>query len=320
MVVYSAEDSLTYPSSDTNTDVEMANASNKTEPGDQLQGSDDPPNPTKLNLKPSKTAHRTDYTIRVGSWKHDDSYKRQDTRGRDLKASYHDLPKREASLSILSASDLSVRLLSASSLSSRGGESPSREPVSTKYIVTSEALCEVQEQLSRDKKAQKATEEKLREKNIQQEAALKGREEELLAKTTYAEDYLKLWKKTGKELERLRALGQRFYQVTDRDLIDPIMQLRYTIRDFAIQYFDHDMMKDKLVFVRPHYGKYLERITPSLVGYDCCYLRSHGKSHQIIQAFLWRVLIEEIFDKFRWMGERASYIFRNLRAQLRPSK
>ncbi|EXK79041.1 hypothetical protein FOQG_16309 [Fusarium oxysporum f. sp. raphani 54005] len=117
--------------------------------------------------------------------------------------------------------------------------------------------------------------------------------------------FRKLWKKAAMEHDKLRASGQGFYQMTDEYLVELINHLRLVIRDFSIQYFDGIALKKDFFTYRPSYIKHLERTTSDRDGF-LWYMGSPTQSHEIIQAFLWRVIVSEIFNKFEWLGAETS--------------
>ncbi|KAM0240126.1 hypothetical protein ACHAP5_008046 [Fusarium lateritium] len=128
--------------------------------------------------------------------------------------------------------------------------------------------------------------------------------------------FRKLWKNTAKELNKFRANGQVFYQVTDEYLTELINHLRFIIRDFSIQYFDGRYLRaDTTGCYRNNYAHHLKGIGPERHYYitspTCCY--------QLVQAFVWRVIVKEVFNKFEWVGRDNSRHFRNLQEGLRPS-
>lgn len=117
-------------------------------------------------------------------------------------------------------------------------------------------------------------------------------------------DFKSRWKKAAKELDGLRVQGQGFYQVTDNYLCDLIIQLRYKIRDFGIQYFSEELSK-------------CPRFEPNRVWKDYMVSTTRDRSYldlvecsetrpSVIQAFLWRVIVQEVFCKFRWAGSASS--------------
>lgn len=131
--------------------------------------------------------------------------------------------------------------------------------------------------------------------------------------------FRKLWKKAAMEHDKLRASGQGFYQMTDEYLVELINHLRLVIRDFSIQYFDGIALKKDFFTYRPSYIKHLERTTSDRDGF-LWYMGSPTQSHEIIQAFLWRVIVSEIFNKFEWLGAETSAYYLNLRDVLQSCK
>lgn len=132
--------------------------------------------------------------------------------------------------------------------------------------------------------------------------------------------FRKLWKKAAMEHDKFRASGQGFYQITDEYLVELINNLRLNIRDLSIQYFDGIAFKgDRFPYFQPNYLNHLNNITLGHKGF-MRYLESSTRSHQVVQAFLWRVIVHEIFEKFEWLGEYTSDDFRHLRHELKPCK
>ncbi|KAF4436065.1 hypothetical protein FACUT_6756 [Fusarium acutatum] len=130
--------------------------------------------------------------------------------------------------------------------------------------------------------------------------------------------FRKLWKKAAMEHDKFRASGQGFYQITDEYLVELINHLRLNIRDLSIQYFDGIALKgDRFTFYEPDYLKHLDNTTLERDGF-MRYLKSSTKSHEVVQAFLWRVIVFEIFEKFEWLGAETSADFRHLRHGLKP--
>ncbi|KAM0212488.1 hypothetical protein ACHAQD_009789 [Fusarium lateritium] len=131
-----------------------------------------------------------------------------------------------------------------------------------------------------------------------------------------AAKFRKLWKNTGRELNKFRANGQGFYQVTDEYLIELINHLRFIIRDFSIQYFDGRCLRtNTITYYKTHYAHHLKGIGSE----RSYYITSPTSCYQLVQAFVWRVVVKEVFNKFEWVGRDYSQHFRNLREGLRPS-
>ncbi|KAF9777766.1 hypothetical protein IL306_004334 [Fusarium sp. DS 682] len=115
--------------------------------------------------------------------------------------------------------------------------------------------------------------------------------------------FRKLWKKAAMEHDKFRASGQGFYQITDEYLVELINHLRLDIRDLSIQYFDGIVLKgDRFFTYRPSYIKHLERTTSERDGF-LRFIKSPTRSHEVIQAFLWRVIVDEIFEMNCSLGE-----------------
>ncbi|KAH7179029.1 uncharacterized protein B0J16DRAFT_386850 [Fusarium flagelliforme] len=125
------------------------------------------------------------------------------------------------------------------------------------------------------------------------------------------------WKKIAKELDKLRANSQGFYQITDAYLVDQINHLKISIRDFSIQYFDgKSVPKGGMTETRPDYWIHLEN---SASDRDLNrYLKSPKDCHKLVQAFLWRVLIKQLFFKFEWLGKDYCDEFYGVWRRLRP--
>ncbi|RYP67403.1 hypothetical protein DL770_008630 [Monosporascus sp. CRB-9-2] len=162
----------------------------------------------------------------------------------------------------------------------------------------SEEFQELQKMLEEERGSRKKAENELSQRNIE------------------LEDIRKRWKQAASELNKLRAQGQGFYQITDRYLIDLATQLRYNIRNFAIQYFGGDIRQKVKMEKTGYLKKYMQLTTPGSNGYEV-YLHSPTKCPSIVQAFLWRILVGEIFDEFRWAGNASDHVW-NLCSILRP--
>lgn len=128
-------------------------------------------------------------------------------------------------------------------------------------------------------------------------------EHELLQKKSEVEDIRKRWKQAARELNKLQAQSQNFYQVTDTYLIDLIMRLRYNISSFAIQHFSGSLQGSvKLRGDAAFFSPYLATTTRDCSMYNEFLGRSDLRP-SIIQAFLWNVLVHEVFGNFRWADE-----------------
>jgi len=114
------------------------------------------------------------------------------------------------------------------------------------------------------------------------------------------------WKKAAKQLNGLIAQGQGHHQVTDSYLCGLITQLRYKIRDFGIQYFSEKLPK------RPKFEQnwlWKEHMASTTRDESYADFVNYPETRpSVIQAFLWRVIVHEVFSKFRWAGPASSPI------------
>jgi predicted nucleic acid-binding Zn-ribbon protein len=108
------------------------------------------------------------------------------------------------------------------------------------------------------------------------------------------------WKQAAKELNGLRAQGRGFYQVTDNYLCDLITRLRYRVRDFGIQHFSEKLPKRPKFEENRVWKEYMVSTTRDESYLD--FVNCSETRPSIIQAFLWRVIVHEVFCKFRWAG------------------
>lgn len=168
-----------------------------------------------------------------------------------------------------------------------------------------------------------AAAEELAKKDADLEQQREMWENELRERDEEVDDYQKRWKKTAKELNKLRASSQGYYQMTDQYLIDLATQLSYNIRSFAIQFFEGKTKSRVTLGSSRFLGPYLHAIKP---GGDHLhpglknYLASPDRRPTVIQAFLWRVLVEEIMNGILWLGMEESIPFRTLSRLLRPGE
>ena len=143
-------------------------------------------------------------------------------------------------------------------------------------------------------------------------------QDELQQRSMEAEETRKRWKQAARELDKIRAQSQGFYQVTDNYLIELTTQLRYNIRSFAIQYFGGEVPSSVQIERTDYWKMYMEFTTRATRGHEA-YLLSQKKCHSIIQAFIWRFLVDQVFDKFRWAGD-AGKPLRKLCKFVRPGE
>ncbi|RYO32807.1 hypothetical protein AA0113_g11738 [Alternaria arborescens] len=112
------------------------------------------------------------------------------------------------------------------------------------------------------------------------------------------------WKQAAKELNGLRAQGRGFYQVTDNYLCGLIMQLRYKVRDFGIQYFSEQLPKRP----RCEEDQLWKNDMMSTMKVDSYldYINCSETRPSIIQTFIWRVIVHKVFSRFRWAGSASA--------------
>lgn len=142
---------------------------------------------------------------------------------------------------------------------------------------------------------------------------------ELDKKSATEADVRKIWKKTAKELNKLRVNSQGFYQITDEYLIEQINYLKISIRDFSIQYFDgRSVPKGVMPETLPDYWGHLKDSAPDRD--PSRYLMSPKNCHKLIQAFLWRFIIKKLFFTFEWLGKDCGDDFYEVWLALLPCK
>ncbi|KAL4791056.1 hypothetical protein BDV19DRAFT_371125 [Aspergillus venezuelensis] len=155
------------------------------------------------------------------------------------------------------------------------------------------------------------------ERSLQAESAQKDRAQADLAKRTKElDDMRKRWKQAARELDKTQSQHQGFYTVTDNYLIDLTMQLRYNIRNFAIHYFGSDGKEKVGKFEKgKEWEKYMANTTPE--PSDCEVFLLSERRVNVIQGFIWRFLVGQVFDHFRWAGE-TGVTMRHMCLFLRP--
>ena len=126
---------------------------------------------------------------------------------------------------------------------------------------------------------------------------------ENLRKTTLdLEKTRKAWKNASSQLDQIKAArGSTSFQVTDDELITWVNGLRYGIRTFSMQYFAGE---SSLASVRLPIGghlEYLREATGKSIREFTDTLRNGAKRVTLIQSLLWRLHMENIFGRFRWI-------------------
>ncbi|KAL4880680.1 hypothetical protein BJY04DRAFT_218836 [Aspergillus karnatakaensis] len=116
-----------------------------------------------------------------------------------------------------------------------------------------------------------------------------------------AEENWKLWKSTARELRKAKH-SPGLPQVTDSQLTGLIQQLRYSIRDFAVQYFTGISRSS---FSNDWFDVWESCMIPTTPGTDMYeqYIRSPSRCSSVIQGMLWRLLVSKVFGNFVWAGK-----------------
>ena len=138
------------------------------------------------------------------------------------------------------------------------------------------------------------------QEKIYTERALVGAREELQRTFEELEEIRKKWKKAASQLSQLRSDGARSCQLIDSDLIDKVKHLRYEIQSFSLQYFEAQGCEEANAMESNQLLKHLRNTTPLTHDYKV-YLESGIEGPMVIQSFLWRMLVGEVFGKFHWL-------------------
>ncbi len=142
--------------------------------------------------------------------------------------------------------------------------------------------------------------ERQQQETISVKRALAGTGEELQRTSEELEEIRKKWKKAVSQLSQLRSDGARSCQLIDGDLIEKIMQLRYEIQSFSVQYFAAQAREEADATASNQLSAYLRNTTPRTHDYSA-HLESEIRGPMVIQSFLWRMLVGEVFGQFHWM-------------------
>ncbi|KAL4917370.1 hypothetical protein BDW62DRAFT_211229 [Aspergillus aurantiobrunneus] len=157
------------------------------------------------------------------------------------------------------------------------------------------------------------------ERSLQAESTAKERAQQELTQKNHELDILrKRWKQAARELDKAKSQSQGFYQVTDNYLVEMATQLRYNIRNFTILYFGGDVGgtgSGSGVEKSKAWKTYMESTTPDPADFER-FLASERRGC-VVQACIWRFLVGQVFDRFRWAGENGVSL-RNMCLFLRP--
>ncbi|KAI0414749.1 hypothetical protein F5X98DRAFT_377490 [Xylaria grammica] len=127
---------------------------------------------------------------------------------------------------------------------------------------------------------------------------LKKAEDDLRQTRENNEELNKRLKKAAKQLNEQRSRGVGMGQTSDSDLINSVRQLRYLVQRFSVQYFTDTTPRQPGVASMHNFKRYMAEATGCDDYYGC--LMSNKKGPGMIQSFVWRLLLGEIFEKFRW--------------------
>ncbi|KAJ2997101.1 hypothetical protein NUW58_g768 [Xylaria curta] len=111
----------------------------------------------------------------------------------------------------------------------------------------------------------------------------------------------KAWKKAATHLNRMRSKEVGKCQLDDSSLVSLVMQLRFSIRNFSMQYF-----AGKLPLQQSRYAQ-----VTGFKQYMLATIYTESRNYQtdlvsdtnrptVMQSFLWRLLVGEIFEHFHW--------------------
>ncbi|GKT58452.1 LOW QUALITY PROTEIN: hypothetical protein ColTof3_05791 [Colletotrichum tofieldiae] len=136
-------------------------------------------------------------------------------------------------------------------------------------------------------------------------ALLQQKEEELTQNKVNLTQLSRRWKKVAGELNKLKvSRKQSLHELTDPYLISKTNSLRYSIRNFAIRYFEEDFQDIAKVESSIRETKYFRHFRAAAQDEFIrgAYFGSKQGRPKIVQAFIWRVLTSEIFEQYLWAG------------------
>ncbi|TRX93942.1 hypothetical protein FHL15_005020 [Xylaria flabelliformis] len=127
---------------------------------------------------------------------------------------------------------------------------------------------------------------------------LQRTQDDLKRATENLQEVQKKWKKATSQLDQLQSKEACTYQLADSELIGSVKQLRYNIRNFASQHFEGKAPPGSTNITTGNLTTYLLETTEDDLYFD--YLLSPSQGPYVVQSFLWRLLVGEIFEKFCW--------------------
>jgi hypothetical protein len=120
------------------------------------------------------------------------------------------------------------------------------------------------------------------------------------------------WKDTVREFNQFQAQTQKFIQLDDQVLVQKASQLRFNIRNTALQHF----AEERLALDRntlPGCREYITLFHPINQHDFETLVYQPQKRSMVVQAVLWAYLTTDIFSQFRWAGNKVAGAFHNLR-------
>ncbi|KAI1746423.1 hypothetical protein F4680DRAFT_442692 [Xylaria scruposa] len=127
---------------------------------------------------------------------------------------------------------------------------------------------------------------------------LQKTQNDLKRATENLQEVQRKWKKATSQLDHLQSKEASTYQLADSELISSVKQLRYNIRNFASQYFAGKAPPECKTLATGNLSRYMLETTGDDPYLD--YLMSPSQGPFLVQSFIWRLLVGEVFEKFCW--------------------
>lgn len=108
-------------------------------------------------------------------------------------------------------------------------------------------------------------------------------------------------------------------QLTDAQICKQVFNFGNRVQEFAETHYTSGTRVDLGKSTNPKYRRYLEFTTPESPKYRK-YLANRVECPKVVAAFIWRVMVYEIFECFHWLGAKPGRNFRELRERLRPGE
>lgn len=128
------------------------------------------------------------------------------------------------------------------------------------------------------------------------------------------------WKETAREFNRFQAENQSSVPLDDGVLLQKVSQLRFNIRNFALQHFESSeipSIKDSRAC-----WNFILRFPPVNTGpfgdpgeFEF-WMRTPSRRILAIRTFLWAFLTTDILGEFRWAGKEVSGAFYHIHRAL----